>query len=473
MYVSADCKLRVDVESRAITTESLRLRLKRWTFVSLTSLPVKLNSKCVVNNEFVLIGCLALKSIKTSKINTKYLLIKLDDFNASISCFIFNADVIEKFYKIQIGTILVLAAPKIQNNSNSNNISLKIDDFEQILIVGKSMDFAFCPKIDGSVRCQDVINKAKSDLCTFHKAQSYKKYAAKRNDTNRSSLSRLRQNGKRSLSGNMRFKSGMNGISMMQTNKKYKQKPAQSINYRVAQRQTTNRLLTSSAMTASFKHRLVGNKHQQKERNKQINKLLIGKSLMPHLGTKWNAENSMSESQRKALRIINKKGIVFKEINPNDTTNIIGKKRSFQNMMNGDGRLKDGGLQRKKSKNRLNVKHLDMDKVIKQKSSNDKLLKDMERANVLQSLDDLEDEEKLFEDLNEVTSVSVTIYICKNQMCSLRNKLSEKVNSFCLNHQRDIVKVFGKKYFWKCSSCGCKEQFSLHIVVCVILVCLE
>ena len=96
IYVSHNCELRVDVESRAISTESLRLRLKRWTYVSLLNLPLKLHNKCVINKEFVIIGILASKTIKTSKNNNKYLLLKLDDFKASISCFIFNADIIEK-----------------------------------------------------------------------------------------------------------------------------------------------------------------------------------------------------------------------------------------------------------------------------------------------------------------------------------------------------------------------------------------
>ena len=42
------------------------------------------------NQQFVIIGILASKMIKT-KNNNKYLLIKIDDFVASISCFIFDS----------------------------------------------------------------------------------------------------------------------------------------------------------------------------------------------------------------------------------------------------------------------------------------------------------------------------------------------------------------------------------------------
>ena len=68
--------------------------------------------------------------------------------------------IIERFYKIQIGTVLVIATPQIingnnktnQNNNNNKyknndiNISLKIEESEQILVIGKSRDFGFQQK---------------------------------------------------------------------------------------------------------------------------------------------------------------------------------------------------------------------------------------------------------------------------------------------------------------------------------------
>eukprot|EP00483_Globobulimina_turgida_P007090 UN07104 len=113
---SLHCKLRIDPLTRTISSEDLQLRLRRWTFVSLTNLPLKLHTKSVTNGEFVIIGILSSKIIRHSKNNNKYLLIKIDDFYASISCFIFNAEIVEKFYKIQPGTILVLAGPQISND---------------------------------------------------------------------------------------------------------------------------------------------------------------------------------------------------------------------------------------------------------------------------------------------------------------------------------------------------------------------
>ena len=64
-------------------------------------------------------------------------------------------------------------------------ISLKIKEAAQVLVVGRSLDFALCPKLmgDGQTRCQDVMDKSRDDLCEFHRAKQYKKFAAKRNDT--------------------------------------------------------------------------------------------------------------------------------------------------------------------------------------------------------------------------------------------------------------------------------------------------
>ena len=214
--------------------ENLNLRLRRWTVSSLINLPLKLKNNDK-NKQFVIIGILAAKMVKTSKNNNKYLLIKIDDFMASISCFIFDKDIIERFYKISVGTVILIANPQIINNNNNkmknnkikNNInnyndidiSLKIEDFEQILIIGKSIDFGFCNKSinNGVNKCQNIVNKTKHDLCQFHAAQQYKKYASKRNDTNRSSLSsKLRNRNKKQNLSKIRMN---NGISMLQMKK--------------------------------------------------------------------------------------------------------------------------------------------------------------------------------------------------------------------------------------------------------------
>eukprot|EP01084_Bolivina_argentea_P163318 284140_1 len=64
---SIRCKLRVDPTTRAISSESLTLRLRHWSFVSLINLPLKLHNKSVINKEFVVIGILSSKKKKKKK----------------------------------------------------------------------------------------------------------------------------------------------------------------------------------------------------------------------------------------------------------------------------------------------------------------------------------------------------------------------------------------------------------------------
>merc|ERR1719295_941590 len=392
LFVGGHCKIRVDPQTRAISVADLSTRLRRWTFVSLLNLPLKLNSKCVTSKQFVLIGVLSSKEIKISKNQNKYLMLKLDDFKANVSCFIFNADAISKFCKIQEGTVLVLASPTIMNerNNNSNDrnhningpgsfgqrstnnmnhtISLKIDDFEQVLVVGKSLDFAFCPKLEGYGRipCRNVINKATHDLCEFHKAQQYKKYASKRNDTNRSSTSRLRQNTKKSLSG------PGNGISMVQRrsrqmasrhngmlddrqrngsggrfagNSRFPKKRV-AVDHKLQRQRNRETLLESKDMMSEGLRRRMnkygtGGKQQSQiqsdSKRKEMERILKGKTLIPHLGANWGSNKNTAGKGGGGMQIVFEPKAV--SLDPPGTgsnqrkQSKVARKRSFNDMM--------------------------------------------------------------------------------------------------------------------------------------------
>merc|ERR1712154_94088 len=122
-------------------------------------------------------------------------------------------------------------------------------------------------------------NKSERDLCQFHAAKQYKKYASKRNDTNRTSLSNLRRNNstKKSLSGSM------NGVSISNYNefndyynkRKKNNKYNPNINHKNMRQKNRNLLLSSSAMSRSIRSRIqrggIGNKTilQIKEKQKK------------------------------------------------------------------------------------------------------------------------------------------------------------------------------------------------------------
>jgi len=489
LYVCSKCKLRVDPLTRAISSEHLELRLRRWSILSLINLPFTHSQHS--NEQFVIIGILAAKIIKTSKKNDKYLLIKIDDFKASISCFIFNKEIIEKFYKIAIGTVLAVAKPKVIDNNNNKqkqhpssvaahranevDLALRIEEMEQILIVGKSIDFGFCnkPIKNGSETCKSVVNKSESDLCLFHKHQQYKRYASKRNDTNRCSLS--------SNLRNKNTKKNLSKVTMSQM-----MKPS-FLNKSSNVHQTNVYLANRKKNNMVHKHRNTV-QMRENEKKQQMNQLLRGKTLIPQLGTNWNRNSNanrnivlaprysskraagtdleITKSQQRAQQLISAKGIKFDAPDPNNTANLqsnhnehrSSRKRSFQCMTTSEN---DGtGVSPKRKRSRLSdvVKEGEMEEIINQKSKNDTLRKQVEKEQLFTELDDLQNEEKLHDELENVTSVQTTIYVCKFQGCALKNKPMEQANTFCKSHAVNIVKSSGRKYFWKCDNCKYKTS---------------
>lgn len=201
---------------------------------------------------------------------------------------------------------------------------------------------------------------------------------------------------------------------------------------------------------------------------------MAGKCL-PHLGTNWNHNNKgngngniilqpkntinqlrMNESQKRAQQIINKKGIIFNIPNPNNITqNVIRKnrKRSFE-FMNGNKE----NISPPRKRNRLSniIKDSNVDDIINQKSINENLRKDIQRENLENELNNLENEEKLHDQLNEITSIQIKVFICCFTGCPIKGKVCEKPNDFCKSHQINITKTMGRKYFWKCENCKSK-----------------
>jgi len=535
IYVSSQCKLRVDPKTRAISSESLQLRLRRWTIASLSDLPSMLqrrnstaksnthakNTTAAAPTPFVTVGILASKTVKTSKNNNTYLLIKLDDFEASISCFMFNQELIEKFYKIQVGTVLVLADPKTLDSTNSGgggggggnknayghqqrqtDIALKVEDGEQILVVGKSIDFGFCNKElrNASGKCQSIVNKTKADLCPFHAAQQYKRYASRRSDTNRSSLSsKLRNQNKRSLTSDVT-------IAKMT-------RPQNPGSYSHARAQH-NMQHTQSYLASRGRNRLQNHRStvqiEQNKRKQEMNVLLKGKTLLPQLGTNWQQntrqsssssssnrggvnhnnnnhnivlsakpsmtervhQNSLQKSQLRAQQIMKNKNISFAAPNPNDmkqASTLNRKKRSFECITSEEQenvRPQHGSSPPRK---RHRLAHIggggggdddtgDAEAIMSKKSINDSLRSGLEKDAMFKELDALQDEEKLHDQLQEISSLKITVFICRKNGCSLKDKAVEKANTFCKAHAMDIVRASGVKYFWQCNHCKFKIE---------------
>eukprot|EP01084_Bolivina_argentea_P089884 162073_1 len=299
----------------------------------------------------------------------------------------------------------------------------------------------------------------------------YKKYASKRNDTNRSTLSKMRnRNTKKSLSGSM------NGITM--TKRPYMAKPNRKNNTNRKEMKPHAIAMMPNSMRMRMKKYANGGKKmlqiKENAKKKEMNKILTGKTRMPHLGANWGKNRHdgivlgpkcVQKSQQRACAMMEKKGIKFDVPNPNDTTHLHTKrhrKRSFTDM-NGnhnDSKAQPPHKKHKMKPNRLgNIGNTSaMNEIINRKSLNDQLRKEVDKENVYNELKELEEEEVLHDELEQVTSVQVTVFVCKFNGCSLKDKVYEKPNSFCVSHRTNMVKTVGRKYFWKCGNCQKKIQ---------------
>ena len=219
------CTIRIDSETRAISRESLNLRLRHFNIISIKNLSNLLNANKKNSNlknknlNFVIIGVLCNKFIKYSQKGNKFMIVNLSDLNSfEITIFIFENDIVNILNKFIIGSVLAIANPKIMepknnnknskfnnkfinntnNNNNNNNkidnIALNIKNKNEILYIGKSLDIGFCKKIkqnSGGIKCNKIINKQFGLYCNFHSKQEYIRLLSKRNGLNRSQMKKF------------------------------------------------------------------------------------------------------------------------------------------------------------------------------------------------------------------------------------------------------------------------------------------
>merc|ERR1719229_475954 len=140
----------------------------------------------------------------------------------------------------------------------------------------------------------------------------------------------------------------MNGVSMMQRNMNRnntmnrKRKPVQNVNFKQARKQTSNLLLSSSAMTTRYKNKIqkkyaVGGKNQiqieQNAKKKTMNKLLAGKTLIPHLGANWGSDSKGASAANMNISFV----LEPKSLNVGKKNS---KKRKFESMSVCDEEIK-------------------------------------------------------------------------------------------------------------------------------------
>jgi len=188
---------------------------------------------------------------------------------------------------------------------------------------------------------------------------------------------------------------------------------------------------------------------QSDRKKKELDRILKGKTLIPHLGANWGSKKDTVGGGGGGMQIVFEPKAV--SLDPPGTgsnqrkLSKVARKRSFNDMM------RSGSVDDKE-----NVNPADFPPI--------------KRAKISSAMDtdsDTVDANKMnkssetapgAEHVEGETSVAVTVYCCKYRKCSLKEKVTESLNAFCKGHQGNVTRSRGRKYFWKCSTCGVQMQ---------------
>ncbi|ODV80414.1 uncharacterized protein CANTADRAFT_49007 [Suhomyces tanzawaensis NRRL Y-17324] len=146
---------------------------------------------------------------KNTKDNRKFMKLSVGDFQRSVELMLFN-EAFNQYWKLKVGDIIIILNPMInkyqfdfgEGNSKSG-FTLKLDDhgLNSILELGATRDFGICSYVSrkDDKRCQEVINKTKTELCEFHLELKFKSGLNKRMELNGSVHMKSPKRGKLSV----------------------------------------------------------------------------------------------------------------------------------------------------------------------------------------------------------------------------------------------------------------------------------
>ncbi|RLV94480.1 Minichromosome maintenance protein 10 [Spathaspora sp. JA1] len=168
------------LRKRFISTSELN-KLLQSTDPKLKLLNIdKLLAKVTKENNFsepqytnwCLIGTILYKSppLLTKDKQTKYMKVKIGDFNHAIDVLIFD-QAFEKNWKIQPGNLSMLLNPIINKYGQGFNLKLDNSNRSSLVEIGSLRDFSNC-KFEN---CKNVINPTKQELCDLHLDLKYNK----------------------------------------------------------------------------------------------------------------------------------------------------------------------------------------------------------------------------------------------------------------------------------------------------------
>ncbi|EGW32398.1 uncharacterized protein SPAPADRAFT_138145 [Spathaspora passalidarum NRRL Y-27907] len=132
-----------------------------------------------VYTNWCLVGMVLAKSEpKMTKINTKYMKLKVGNFHHSVDLMLFE-QAFEKNWKIQPGNLIAVLNPIVSKYEIEKkfgfNLKLDNSNVSSIVEIGALRDFGYCKFVKPpNIKCQNVINPKEAELCDIHLDMKYK-----------------------------------------------------------------------------------------------------------------------------------------------------------------------------------------------------------------------------------------------------------------------------------------------------------
>lgn len=108
----------------------------------------------------------------------KFLQLKVGDFVHTVDVMLFGS-AFERFWKLQLGEIVVILNPRVKKFQGKFNMSVA-EDLQSIVEIGSARHFGYCESTNkNATRCKHVVDLSQTKLCSYHEEEKYRAQASR------------------------------------------------------------------------------------------------------------------------------------------------------------------------------------------------------------------------------------------------------------------------------------------------------
>ncbi|XP_030827972.1 protein MCM10 homolog isoform X2 [Strongylocentrotus purpuratus] len=181
---------RIRIINPLVSSATMKERMKERKMIRMSILN-HYSKTGALEGDWVTMGVLIRKIMRTDAKGKAFSIWTLNDLSSmdeNVTLFLFGK-IHEEHWKTVEGSVIgLLNACTMEKRENSNykdsdNVQLRVDNPQKILLMGKSKDFGRCKsmKNDGQP-CSQIINTSDCQYCAYHVQAEYKKAGSKRTD---------------------------------------------------------------------------------------------------------------------------------------------------------------------------------------------------------------------------------------------------------------------------------------------------